>query len=212
MLPTWPIVLRDRELELRPLRRRDRRAYERLRADNARWLAPWDASDPAAPTRAPAFGEMLRWMDGAARRGTMLPLAIVADARLAGQVTAGPILYGAQSSASIGYWIDRRVAGQGLVPRAVALVIDHCFTEMGLHRVQIDVRPENAASLRVVEKLHLRDEGLRRALIHVDGAWRDHRSFALTAEEVAGDHRGAGVLARLVAETEQERRGTPGAS
>ena len=50
------------------------------------------------------------------------------------------------------------------------------------------MRPENAASLRVVQKLHLRPEGMRRAAIHVDGAWRDHLVFALTAEEVA--HRG----------------------
>jgi ribosomal-protein-alanine N-acetyltransferase len=45
--------------------------------------------------------------------------------------------------------------------------------------------------LRVVEKLGFRDEGLRRAYLHIDGAWRDHRTFALTAEEVPG-----GLLAR----------------
>lgn len=202
MLTTWPVVLRDRELELRPLRRGDRRAYERLRADNADWLRPWDATDPGGSGRAPAYGSLLRWTREGGRRGTMLPLAIVLDGRLRGQVTAAPILHGPQSTAVIGYWIDRRVAGRGVVPRSVALVIDHCFTTLGIHRVQIDVRPENGASLRVVEKLHLRDEGLRRAVIHVDGAWRDHRSFALTAEEVRADHTGAGVLARLREETE----------
>lgn len=201
MPPAWPVVLRDRDLELRPLRRADRRAHEQLRARNDLWLRPWDASDPDPRRGAPSFPAMRRMLEDAARRGTLLPLAIVVDGRLAGQVTVGPILYGAQSSAPIGYWIDQELAGRGIVPRAVALVIDHCFAEVGLHRIEIDVRPENTASLRVAEKLHLRDEGLRRALIHVDGAWRDHRSFALTAEEVETDASGRGVLARLLAET-----------
>ena len=66
-------------------------------------------------------------------------------------------------------------------------MIDHLFAELGLHRVEVTVRPENAPSLRVVQKLNLRPEGLRRAAIHVDGGWRDHRSFALTVEDLAGE-------------------------
>ncbi len=62
---------------------------------------------------------------------------------------------------------------------------------MGLHRVEINIRPENTASLRVVAKLGFRDEGLRRSYLHIDGDWRDHRTFALTAGEVPG-----GLLAR----------------
>ena len=72
------------------------------------------------------------------------------------------------------------------MPTAVALVTDHCFGAVGLHRIEINIRPENTASLRVVEKLGFRDEGLRRAFLHIDGAWRDHRAFALTAEELPG--------------------------
>ena len=55
---------------------------------------------------------------------------------------------------------------------------------MGLHRLEINVRPENTASLRVVDKLGFRDEGVRRRFLHIAGDWRDHRTFALTAEEV----------------------------
>jgi len=55
---------------------------------------------------------------------------------------------------------------------------------MGLHRVEVNIRPENAASLRVVEKLGFRDEGLRERYLHIDGAWRDHRTFALTVEDI----------------------------
>ena len=68
----------------------------------------------------------------------------------------------------------------------MAIAIDHLFTEVGLHRVEIDIRPENTASLRVVEKLGLRQEGTKERFIHIDGRWRDHNIFAITSEEITG--------------------------
>jgi ribosomal-protein-alanine N-acetyltransferase len=66
------------------------------------------------------------------------------------------------------------------------MVIDHCFTEVSMHRVEIDIRPENKASLRVVEKLGLRREGYYERYLDIDGAWRDHVAYALTVEELKG--------------------------
>ena len=65
---------------------------------------------------------------------------------------------------------------------------------MGLHRVEINVRPENSASLRVVDKLGFRAEGLRENYLHIDGEWRDHLTYALCDEDVP-----EGVLARWMA-------------
>ena len=84
------------------------------------------------------------------------------------------------------------MAGRGVAPRAVGLVIDHCLGPVRLHRVEICVRPENSNSLRVVEKLGLEQVGYAPRFLHIDGAWRDHRIFAVTAEEAP-----EGVLARL---------------
>lgn len=197
MVHTWPLALHDGEVTLRPLRRRDRVAFERLRERNADWLRPWDATDPEREAGAVPFRTLRRWNQEQARLGLALPLVITVDGRLAGQITAGPIQYGALRSAVLGYWIGRDEAGRGVVPRAAALMIDHLFTGLAVHRIEVTVRPENAASLRVVEKLHLRSEGLRARAIHVDGAWRDHLVFALTAEEVATGDDGRGVLGRL---------------
>lgn len=196
----WPVELRDRELLLRPLRRRDRREFTALRTRNEEWLRPWDASDPDGQRGRPRFSHLLRWQTEAARRGAMLPFAIEARGRLVGQITAGPVQYGSMCTATIGYWVGRDAAGQGIAPRALALLIDHCFA-VGLHRIEVEIRPENTASLRVAQKLHLREEGLRRRSIHVDGAWRDHRSFALTTEDVREAEIPGSVLARLLAET-----------
>lgn len=180
----WPLTLHDRELVLRPLRRGDKGTLEALRRRNDAWLRPWDATEPGPGRPAVSFTASLRWSRGQARLGRQLPLAITVEGSLAGQITADPIVYGSQDSAVMGYWIDRDHAGRGLVPRALALVMDHCFGELGLHRIEVNVRPENTASLRVVHKLHMREEGLRRGLVHVDGAFRDHLGFALTTEDL----------------------------
>jgi [ribosomal protein S5]-alanine N-acetyltransferase len=66
------------------------------------------------------------------------------------------------------------------------MLCDYAFGTLGLHRVEVNVRPENAASLKVVEHLRFRDEGVRERYLHINGAWRDHRTFALTADELGG--------------------------
>ncbi|MFP5334097.1 MAG: GNAT family N-acetyltransferase [Actinomycetes bacterium] len=183
MSPGWPAVLTWGDVVLRPLRRRDARAWRRVRAENADWLRPWEATSPVPDAPFPSFGQLRRELARQARDGRSLPFALEHRGRLAGQVTVGGIMWGSLRSGHIGYWIDRRLAGQGITPRAVAMVTDHCFFTVGLHRLEVNVRPENTASLRVVAKLGLREEGLRRAYLHIDGDWRDHRSFAVTVDE-----------------------------
>lgn len=129
----------------------------------------------------------------------MLPFAVTYDDAFVGQLTVGGITWGSLCSAHLGYWLDSRVAGRGVMPTAVALATDHVFG-IGLHRVEVAIRPENLASLRVVEKLGFRDEGVRERLLHIAGDWRDHRSFALTADEVP-----EGLVARWRAEGPQGR-------
>lgn len=168
---------------LRPIRRRDRGGWLEVRGRNLDWLAPWEATPPRQG-EAIAFPAMVRNLRRQARRGQMMPFVVTLDGRLVGQLTVGGITWGSLCAAHVGYWIDSRVAGRGIMPVAVALATDHCLTTAGLHRIEVNVRPENTASLRVVQKLGFRDEGLRRAFLHIAGDWRDHRSFAMTAEEL----------------------------
>lgn len=181
----WPVVLTEGDVVLRPLRRRDGRAWLAARTRNADWLEPWEATSPEVATGPPpSFGEFVRQLSNQARAGTALPLAIEYRGELVGQLTVATIVRGSLCSGSIGYWVSEHVAGRGVAPTAVAMAVDHCFGPVGLHRIEINIRPENAASLRVVAKLGLREEGLRERYLHIQGAWRDHRTFAITAEEV----------------------------
>ena len=63
-------------------------------------------------------------------------------------------------------------------------MVDHLFWTVKLHRVEIAIRPENTNSLRVVEKLGIREIGYAPKFLHIDGEWRDHRLYAITVEEL----------------------------
>jgi [ribosomal protein S5]-alanine N-acetyltransferase len=176
-------------VELHPLRRRDANDWSRLRLANESWLSPWEPSStvPWSVRHTPtAYRAMRRAVARRARMGTSVPFAIRVEGRLAGQVTIDNVVRGALRSGYLGYWIDRRVAGRGMASLAVALVCDHAFGDVGLHRVQADIRPENLPSQRLVERLGFRQEGLLRRYLDIDGDWRDHRTYALLAEDLPG--------------------------
>jgi len=187
----WPVTVTARRIGsapmiLRALRGRDRREWEALRAENLEWLRPWEATAPERVTTRLAFRHLVRQFDREAADGRLQPFVIETEGRLIGQMHLFGIAWGSLRSASAGYWVAKSVAGQGLMPLALAAACDHAFIGLGLHRVEVNIRPENTASLRVVEKLGFRDEGLRRRYLHIAGEWRDHRSFALTSEDLGG--------------------------
>jgi ribosomal-protein-alanine N-acetyltransferase len=187
--PGWPATPSAGAVLLRPPRLRDARVGSEIRLRNERWLTPWEPTSPHSwdernsVTAWPALHSALR---GAGRKGTMLPFVICYGGRLVGQLNVSNVVHGAQRSCTVGYWIDEAMAGRNITPTALAIAIDHCFGAVGLHRVEVDIRPENRASLRVVEKLGLRREGFYERFLDIDGGWRDHVAFAVTVEELAG--------------------------
>ncbi len=182
--------LRDGAVTIRAIRLRDARQLERELLENRSWLRRWEATNPVGPLSFDVRGSIRNLLSNA-RDGFGLPYIIEVDGEIAGQLNVSGIAYGSLSSATIGYWVSERFAGRGVTPTAVALATDHVFFTMGLHRMEICIRPENDPSLRVTEKLGFRYEGLRRRYIHINGDWRDHFCFALTVEDVP-----TGVLRR----------------
>jgi ribosomal-protein-alanine N-acetyltransferase len=189
-VPSTIPTLSEGSTTIRPIRLRDSRALERELLANRGWLRAWEATNPVGPMSFDVRAS-IRSLQQNARSGLGVPFVIEYDGELAGQLNVSSISYGSLSSATIGYWVSERFAGKGATPTAVALATDHMFFSIGLHRMEICIRPENAPSLRVVEKLGFRYEGLRRRYIHINGDWRDHFCFALTVEEVP-----TGVLRR----------------
>ena len=190
-MTTWPITLHGDDILLRPARLRDRARWNEVRAENKEWLTPWEATLPQLPQGSPAytnqlerpsFYEMVRSLNREARAGRSYSFLIWHGENLVGQITMGGVMYGALRGAHIGYWIDRNFANKGFTTQAVKLVSSFGFSELGLHRIEINVRPENAASCRVAEKAGFVAEGQRKAFLHIDGAWRDHICFVKNNE------------------------------
>lgn len=199
--PGWPARLGPLQTNagavvLRPPRFRDARDWSATRIRDQAYLQLWE------PTSIGGWQERnsrLAWpgqwsaLRGLGMRGQALPFTITVDRQFAGQLTVGNIVRGALRSAWVGYWVTERISGGGVATAAVALVIDHCFAAVGLHRLEATVRPENTPSVRVLEKSGFRREGLFRRYLDVAGEWRDHYVYGLTVEDLS-----EGAVASLI--------------
>lgn len=174
---------------LQVVRPRDAATLARLLSANRTWLTQWEATHPSGRGVVPGSGPMrpvIKSLLKQLRVGTGVPFVVTYDGEIVGQLSVAEVSGGALQSSQIGYWVSQHVAGRGIAPTAVALAIDYIFGELGLHRVEVCIRPENSASLRVAEKLGLAYEGRRLAYIHINGEWRDHECFVVTREQVPG--------------------------
>jgi len=170
-------------VSIRLVRARDARVLQQLLLDNRSWLRRWEATSPDGPVSFDMRLSIRRLLQQH-REGSGVPYVMEYDGEVTGQLNVWGIARGSLASATIGYWIAEKFAGRNITPISVALATDICFRELNLHRVEICIRPENRASLRIVEKLGFRYEGYRRRYIHIDGDWRDHYAFALVREDV----------------------------
>lgn len=152
---------------------------------NREWLRPWEATNPYGPNNFDMKSQ-IKLLRDLYKKDQAIPLVIEYGGEIVGQLNVANLVYGSVSSCVIGYWVIPEVAGYGITPTAVALICDYLFDVIQIHRIEIDIRPENLASLRVVEKLGFRFEGTKERYIHINGAWRDHYVFALTADERTG--------------------------
>ena len=192
--PGWPLhagALRVAAgiVTLRPVRLRDGAQWSRSRLSDRAQLEPWEPSngvDWEARHAVTSWPSVCSGLRSEARKGRMLPYVIEVDGKFTGQMTIGNVTHGALRSAWIGYWVATSATGGGVATAALALGVDHCFSAVRLHRVEATVRPENAASRRVLAKVGFREEGLLQRYLEVDGAWRDHLLVAITIEELNG--------------------------
>ena len=102
---------------------------------------------------------------------------------LLGGLTLGGIRRGVAQSGTLGYWMGAPHAGKGRMTRAVASAVRFGFSTLRLHRVEAACLPENTASQTLLERNGFQREGLARAYLRINGAWRDHLLYALVEPE-----------------------------
>ncbi|MFB7509008.1 GNAT family N-acetyltransferase [Streptomyces broussonetiae] len=101
---------------------------------------------------------------------------------IAGYININNIVRGGFQCGALGYGAFVHAAGRGLMREGLDLVVGHAFGPLGLHRLEINAQPGNTASIALARGAGFRLEGFSPAMIHIDGAWRDHERWALTAE------------------------------
>ena len=156
----------------------DSEAFRAAVLRSADHLRPWNPVEPDG------FPDLLR------RQGADLRTFLIVDedtGGLVGMCNVANIVRGRFRNAALGYDSYLPYAGTGRMTRGMRLVVDHCFAPrpdgLGLHRLEINVQPDNARSLALARRLGFRHEGFSPRMLFINGAWRDHERFALTAEE-----------------------------
>lgn len=104
--------------------------------------------------------------------------------RIIGSISLSNIVRGAFQSCHLGYRLDRDEVNKGFMSEALARVIRYAFEELRLHRIEANIMPRNAASLKVVRKLGFESEGLARKYLRINGKWEDHLHMVLLNEEM----------------------------
>lgn len=161
---------------LRPISRDDEEEYLRLTHASAELHHPW----VAGPTTPDAFAAYLARFDEPANVGLL-----VCESRtgtIVGGVNINNIAAGALRCGALGYAAFAPSAGRGYMSEGVGLAVRYAFGWLGLHRLEANIQPGNAASLRLVRRLGFRREGYSPNFLYLDGAWRDHERWAITTE------------------------------
>jgi ribosomal-protein-alanine N-acetyltransferase len=191
-VPLTTLVETER-LVLRPYRPSDVRPLRAFAIDNDEHLRPWSPR-PRAPSAARSIVEIAKrvaaqrkaWRDD---RGYAFAVTLRTPGErpgagpMIGRVALNDVVRGYFQNAYLGYLIGRAWQGQGLAREAVAAAIGFGLGRAGLHRVQAAIMPHNARSLALIRSLALREEGLARGYLMIDGAWQDHLVFAVTRDE-----------------------------
>ncbi len=102
---------------------------------------------------------------------------------LVGIVNLSQIFMGPFRSAYVGYWGYPSTGRRGLMTGALRGAVRFAFDELGLHRVEANIQPDNLRSIALVQRLGFAREGFSPRYLRIAGAWRDHERWALLADD-----------------------------
>jgi [ribosomal protein S5]-alanine N-acetyltransferase len=174
-----PILYANSRVALCRLSPKDRGEYIECVRVSAEHLFPW----VRLPATLEEFDEYITRFDGKTAECTLI--CDRDSGRIAGVVDIAQIIRGPHQRATVGYYSFIPWAGKGCMSEGFPLVFRLAFKDLGLHRLEADIQPENKSSLRFAEKVGFHREGYSPGLIRIAGKWRDHERWAVTSDMVA---------------------------
>ena len=161
---------------IRPLQPEDGPALTALAIESRELHHPW----MHPPRNANEFANLLdRMQPPTAKAWAVLNLP---DHAPIGFIGLSQIFFGGFQSAYSSYWIGKGHQGQGKMTEAMRLMLHVAFQEMGLHRIEANVQPDNLASIALVRGLGFVKEGFSEKYLKILGQWRDHERWAIRQE------------------------------
>lgn len=156
----------------------DWKAWRVLREMSRGYLVPWEPEWPADALSYSYFCSLLRRQWREWRNGTAYAFTIFYHGGprpvLVGGVTLGDIIYAAGQKGTIGYWMGKPYAGNGLMTEAVGLVCDFAFNTLHLKRIEASCLPHNEASKAVLRRMGFEEEGYAKSYLQINGKREDH--------------------------------------
>ncbi|MFI4893443.1 MAG: GNAT family N-acetyltransferase [Phycisphaerales bacterium JB058] len=164
-----------------------------VESDREEWCALWDASWPflepwmprppegATGASTERFDRLLETADTPANQRHVI--CRQSDSAIVGMVNLSQIFRGPFCNAIMGYWVGEAFARSGYAGEGVMLALGRAFGELGLHRVEANIIPNNLASIALANRVGFREEGYSPRYLKIAGTWQDHIRFAMTAED-----------------------------
>ncbi|MFG2771925.1 GNAT family N-acetyltransferase [Streptomyces sp. NPDC048350] len=165
----------ESRVELRPLTHADQDEFCALVRASSELHGPW----MQLPATAEEFQTWMRRFDDGTNLGFLV--RVRETGATAGMVNINSVIRGRYQGASLGYAAFAPSAGRGYMTEGLAAALRYAFTDLRLHRLEANIQPANKASLAVVRRLGFRYEGLSPDYLYIDGAWRDHERWSVTA-------------------------------
>lgn len=179
------IEFRTERLFVRTISSSDAQAIAQFYGENSDHFAPWEPSYATdlslSENVTKAIGKWLEEYDS----GTAIRFLIFLkgeEKNLIAVVNFSQIFHGSFQACYLGFKVDHRYEGRGIMIEAIEASLEHMFVQEGLHRIMANYIPSNMRSARLLERLGFVKEGYAEKYLAIGGRWQDHVLTALNKE------------------------------
>ena len=163
----------------------DYAAWAELRTKSRDFLTPWEPRWSSSELTRASFRRRIRHYQRDVREDIAYPFFVYSapENRLMGGLTLSNVRRGVSQACTLGYWVGLPYARRGHMSASLRAMVPFVFETLGLHRIEASCLSANAASIRLLEKLGFRREGLARRYLMINGQWQDHLLYALLEDD-----------------------------